>query len=50
MAYKFVQGFRASVKQVNALFPDLDQDTLAQMGVLKKVEDGKLVSRILGAD
>ncbi|MCH89092.1 hypothetical protein A2U01_0009985 [Trifolium medium] len=46
MADEFVDGFWSTVDQVKALFPDLDQDTLAQIDVLKKVEDGKLVSRI----
>ncbi|MCI72383.1 hypothetical protein A2U01_0093646, partial [Trifolium medium] len=49
MADKYVEGFWSSVDQVKALFPDLDQETLAQVDVLKKVEDGKLVSRIPGA-
>jgi hypothetical protein len=43
MAGKYVAGFRAAIKQVRALFPDIDGDILAQADFLKKVEDGKLV-------
>ncbi|MCI14243.1 hypothetical protein A2U01_0035372, partial [Trifolium medium] len=49
MADKYVEVFWSSVDQVKALFPDLDQETLAQVDILKKVEDGKFVSRIPGA-
>ncbi|MCI94069.1 hypothetical protein A2U01_0115367, partial [Trifolium medium] len=44
MADKYVVGFRSSAAQVKALFPDIDQETLAQVDPLKKIEDGKLVS------
>ncbi|MCH79616.1 zinc finger protein [Trifolium medium] len=50
MADKYVEGFRSSITQVKALFPDIDQEMLAQAGPLKKVEDGKLVSRLPKAD
>jgi hypothetical protein len=43
MAGKYVAGFRAAIEQVQALFPDIDGDILAQADFLKKVEDGKLV-------
>jgi hypothetical protein len=45
MAGKYLDGFNASMEQVRVLFPDLDGDTFAQIDFLKKVEDGKLVSR-----
>jgi hypothetical protein len=34
------------MEQVRVLFPDLDGDLLAQIDFVKKVEDGKLVSRL----
>jgi hypothetical protein len=34
------------LEQVRVLFPDIDGDALAQAHFLKKVEDGKLVSRL----
>ncbi|MCI38559.1 hypothetical protein A2U01_0059787, partial [Trifolium medium] len=43
MADKYVEGFWSSIDQVKALFLDLDPETLAQVDVLNKVEDGKLV-------
>ncbi|GAU10403.1 hypothetical protein TSUD_85480 [Trifolium subterraneum] len=43
LASKFVDGFRACVDQMKALFPNLDPDLLSQMGVTKKVENGKVV-------
>jgi hypothetical protein len=46
MAGKYVAGFQAAIKQVRVLFPDLDGDVLAQADFLKKIEDGKLVSRL----
>jgi chromosome segregation ATPase len=46
MASKFVAGFQAAMEQVRVLFPDIDGDVLAQADFLKKVEDGKLVSRL----
>jgi chromosome segregation ATPase len=45
MAGKYVDGFNAAMEQVRALFPDLDGELLAQIDFVKKVEDGKLVSR-----
>jgi iron uptake system EfeUOB component EfeO/EfeM len=45
MAGKYVDGFNAAMEQVRVLFPDLDGDILAQIDFVKKVEDGKLVSR-----
>jgi chromosome segregation ATPase len=46
MASKYVAGFQAAIEQVRVLFPDLDGDVLAQADFLKKIEDGKLVSRL----
>jgi hypothetical protein len=46
MASKFVAGFQAALEQVRALFPDIDEEVLAQADFVKKVEDGKLVSRL----
>ncbi|MCI84121.1 hypothetical protein A2U01_0105397, partial [Trifolium medium] len=46
MADKYVEGFRSSLAQVKVLFPDLDQGVIAQADPLKRVEDGKLVSRL----
>ncbi|WJX34310.1 hypothetical protein P8452_22435 [Trifolium repens] len=46
MASKFVAGFQAAIEQVRVLFPDIDGDVLAQADFLKKIEDGKPVSRI----
>jgi hypothetical protein len=46
MADKYVEGFAAAMAQVRVLFPDLDGDALGQVDFLKKVEDGKLVSRL----
>ncbi|WJX56889.1 hypothetical protein P8452_42503 [Trifolium repens] len=46
MASKYVAGFQAAIEQVRVLFPDIDGDALAQADFLKKVEDGKLVSRL----
>jgi cytochrome c556 len=46
MAGKFVAGFQAALEQVRVLFPEIDGDVLAQADFLKKVEDGKLVSRL----
>jgi seryl-tRNA synthetase len=46
MAGKYVDGFQAAIEQVRVLFPDIDGDVLAQADFLKKIEDGKLVSRL----
>jgi chromosome segregation ATPase len=46
MAGKFVTGFQAALEQVRVLFPEIDGDVLAQADFLKRVEDGKLVSRL----
>jgi chromosome segregation ATPase len=46
MVGQYVAGFQAAMEQVRVLFPDIDGDTLAQVDFLKKVEDGKLVSRL----
>jgi hypothetical protein len=46
MADKYVDGFQAAIEQVRVLFPDIDGDVLAQADFLKKIEDGKLVSRL----
>jgi chromosome segregation ATPase len=46
MASQYVAGFQAAIEQVRVLFPDIDGDTLAQADFLKKVEEGKLVSRL----
>lgn len=45
MADKYVDGFNAAVEQVQALLPDLDPAVLAEVDFMKKVEDGRLVSR-----
>jgi chromosome segregation ATPase len=47
MASKYVAGFQAAIEQVRVLFPEIDSDVLAQADFLKKIEDGKLVSRLL---
>jgi seryl-tRNA synthetase len=46
MASKYVACFQAAMEQVQVLFPDIDGDVVAQADFLKKVEDGKLVSRL----
>jgi SMC interacting uncharacterized protein involved in chromosome segregation len=46
MASKYVADFQAAIEQVRVLFPDIDSDALAQADFPKKVEDGKLVSRL----
>jgi hypothetical protein len=46
MAGQFVAGFQAALEQVRVLFPEIDGDVLAQADFLKRVEDGKLVSRL----
>jgi flagellar biosynthesis chaperone FliJ len=46
MASKYVVGFQAAIEQVRVLFPEIDDDVLAQADFLKKIEDGKLVSRL----
>jgi hypothetical protein len=46
MASKYVVGFQAAIEQVRVLFPEIDGDVLAQADFLKKIEDGKLVSRL----
>ncbi|MCI12478.1 hypothetical protein A2U01_0033583, partial [Trifolium medium] len=46
MADKYVDGFWFAIDQVNVLFPDIDQEILAQADVMKKIEDRKLISRI----
>jgi hypothetical protein len=46
MAIQYVVGFKVAIEQVRVLFPDIDGDVLAQADFLKKVEDGKLVSRL----
>jgi hypothetical protein len=46
MAGKYVSGFQAAIEQVRALFPEIDGETLAQADFFKKVEGGKLVSRL----
>jgi hypothetical protein len=46
MASKYVAGFQAAIEQVRVLFPEIDGDVLAQADFLKKIEDGKLVSRL----
>jgi hypothetical protein len=46
MAGQYVNGFKAAIEQVRVLFPDIDGDVLAQADFLKKIEDGKLVSRL----
>jgi hypothetical protein len=44
MVSRYVAGFQAAMEQVH--FPDIDDDTLAQADFLKKVDEGKLVSRL----
>jgi hypothetical protein len=46
MADQYVGGFKAAIEQIQILFPDIDGDVLAQADFLKKIEDGKLVSRL----
>ncbi|GAU51379.1 hypothetical protein TSUD_413120 [Trifolium subterraneum] len=43
MADKYVDGFWASIEQVKILFPELDPDVLAQVDVMKRIKDGKLI-------
>ncbi|GAU30848.1 hypothetical protein TSUD_365560 [Trifolium subterraneum] len=40
---KYVDGFWSSIEQVKILFPELDPDMLAQVDVLKRIKDGKLI-------
>jgi hypothetical protein len=44
---KYAEGFAAALDQVKVLFPDLDEAALSEVDLLKFVEDGKLVSRLL---
>jgi hypothetical protein len=46
MAEQFVEGFQAALEQIRVLFPDIVGDRMAQVDFMKKVEDGKLVSRL----
>jgi phage host-nuclease inhibitor protein Gam len=46
MEGQYVGGFRSVIEQVQVLFPDIDGDVLAQADFLKKIQDGKLVSRL----
>jgi hypothetical protein len=46
MAGQYVAGFKAVIEQVQVLFPGIDGEVLAQADFLKKVEEGKLVSRL----
>jgi hypothetical protein len=46
MAGKYVASFQAAIEHVRVLFPEIDSDVLAQADFLKKIEDGKLVSRL----
>ncbi|GAU27363.1 hypothetical protein TSUD_55160 [Trifolium subterraneum] len=43
MADKYVDGFWSSIEQVKILFPELDPDVLAQVDVMKRIKDGKLI-------
>ncbi|GAU39517.1 hypothetical protein TSUD_68810 [Trifolium subterraneum] len=43
MADKYVDGFWSSIEQVKILFPKLDPDVLAQVDVMKRIKDGKLI-------
>ncbi|GAU51337.1 hypothetical protein TSUD_412840 [Trifolium subterraneum] len=40
---KYVDGFWSSIEQVKILFPELDPDVLAQVDVMKRIKDGKLI-------
>jgi hypothetical protein len=46
MASQFVAGFQGAIEQVRVLFPKIDGDVLVHADFLKKIEDGKLVSRL----
>jgi phage host-nuclease inhibitor protein Gam len=46
MEGQYVGCFRSVIEQVQVLFPDIDGDVLAQADFLKKIQDGKLVSRL----
>jgi hypothetical protein len=46
MADQYVGGFKAAIEQIQILFSGIDGDVLAQADFLKKIEDGKLVSRL----
>ncbi|GAU28889.1 hypothetical protein TSUD_293410 [Trifolium subterraneum] len=43
MADKYADGFWSSIEQVKILFPELDPDVLAQVDVMKRIKDGKLI-------
>ncbi|GAU44908.1 hypothetical protein TSUD_25710 [Trifolium subterraneum] len=43
MVDKYVDGFWSSIEQVKILFPELDPDVLAQVDVMKRIKDGKLI-------
>ncbi|GAU19176.1 hypothetical protein TSUD_198570 [Trifolium subterraneum] len=43
MADKYVDGFWSSIEQVRILFPELDPDVLAQVDVMKRIKDDKLI-------
>ncbi|GAU44608.1 hypothetical protein TSUD_240990 [Trifolium subterraneum] len=49
MADKYLDGFTLDVEQFKVVFLDLDPELVSQIDVMKKVEGGKLVSRVLSA-
>ncbi|MCI52913.1 hypothetical protein A2U01_0074159, partial [Trifolium medium] len=36
-------GFQYALEQMKVLFPDIDEERLAEADTLKKIKDGKLV-------
>ncbi|MCI37615.1 hypothetical protein A2U01_0058839 [Trifolium medium] len=47
MADKYAEGFWFAIDHVKVLFPDIDQEALAQADFMKKIEDVKLVPRFI---
>jgi hypothetical protein len=49
MTDKYLDGFTLAVEQFKVVFPDLDPELVSQIDVMKKVDGGKLVSRVMSA-
>ncbi|GAU49969.1 hypothetical protein TSUD_290890 [Trifolium subterraneum] len=49
MSDKYLDGFTLAVEQFRVVFPDLDPELVSQIDVMKKVDGGKLVSRVMSA-
>jgi chromosome segregation ATPase len=46
---KYAEGFTAALEQIRILFPGLEEATFNQADMMKVIEDGKLVTRVLEA-